>query len=743
MPPSDDEFQDATSSTFYTASEIDNSKEAPVITNQSTKNKKKKNKKKNKKQQQNEDASVSSFTGESSTYEENNESNELVNRTEQVDLNNNDNSIDKRGNDDTITEDAEDVNNPIGNETEQLKVVLPNPVKVASPDASFTEESPDDKHNSTLPNGKPNLPSRKPILECLRLDQPSAQILEGTSETTNDKMNTISNSYRKESNNFLLESKFNQLNREFESKDLKLKELINSGTENIKKTFNDIKNTVGGFSEMFDYQIDWDFWTRIVNDYESVIQNESNELNNLINKGIPKEFRGIIWQLIAKSKNFQMEEFYFNLKSESSVHEKSIKRDLTRTSFFTNVEQVNKGEELFNVIKAYSLFDPDVGYTQGMIFITVPLIMNMSESECFCLLVTLMKDYNLRSLFCPEMKGLHLLLYEFDRLLEINLPNLYNHLVKQGIKSSMYASQWFLTFFAYKFPLDIVLRIYDILITQGIESILKFAVNLMIKNESNITLLKFDKLLDFLKNNLFNVYVNDEFINGANSTNSSQNDLTGSGVSRRFSLLGGRRSSTGGARSKSHNYYKLNELVEDSMQINVVPLDLSKFEAEFENIYLNEKSKATEIESLRIENGKLRHDIKLLETDFASLNRDHINIVQKMVDIKVTLPDIVNDNEDLQRSIAELKEKIEDLESKINAGSGDNNSSESSIGLQTPALPTNIESNIQELLTINAQETERFANLEEELSNLHMEDERLASEVLDVKQSKWIFNRWK
>jgi len=742
MPPSDDEFQDATSSSFPTGNEINNSKEVPVITNQSTKNKKKKNKKKNKKQQQNEEASVSSFTGESSTYEENNESNELVNRTEQ-DVNNNENFIDKRGNDDTITEDTEDVNNPIGNETEQLKVVLPNPVKVATPDTSFTEESPDEKHNSRLPNGKPTLPSRKPILECLRLDQPSAQILEGTSETTNDKMNTISNSYRKESNNFLLESKFNQLNREFESKDLKLKELINSGTENIKKTFNDIKNTVGGFSEMFDYQIDWDFWTRIVNDYESVIQNESNELNNIINKGIPKEFRGIIWQLIAKSKNFQMEEFYFNLKSESSVHEKSIKRDLTRTSFFTNVEQVNKGEELFNVIKAYSLFDPDVGYTQGMIFITVPLIMNMSESECFCLLVTLMKDYNLRSLFCPEMKGLHLLLYEFDRLLEINLPNLYNHLVKQGIKSSMYASQWFLTFFAYKFPLDIVLRIYDILITQGIESILKFAVNLMIKNESNITLLKFDKLLDFLKNNLFNVYVNDEFINGASSTNSSQNDLSGSGVSRRFSLLGGRRGSTGGARSKSHNYYKLNELVEDSMQINVVPLDLSKFEAEFENIYLNEKSKATEIESLRIENGKLRHDIKLLETDFASLNRDHINIVQKMVDIKVTLPDIVNDNEDLQRSIAELKGKIEDLESKINAGSGDNNSSESSLNLQAPALPTNIESNIQELLTINAQETERFANLEEELSNLQMEDERLTSELLNIKQSKWIFNRWK
>ena len=78
-----------------------------------------------------------------------------------------------------------------------------------------------------------------------------------------------------------------------------------------------------------------------------------------------------------------------------------------------------------------------------------------------------MKEYGLRDLFCPEMKGLHVLLYEFDRLLESYSPVLYNHLVKQGIKSSMYASQWFLTFFAYKFPLDIVLRIYDIIVTRG------------------------------------------------------------------------------------------------------------------------------------------------------------------------------------------------------------------------------------------------------------------------------------
>ena len=66
--------------------------------------------------------------------------------------------------------------------------------------------------------------------------------------------------------------------------------------------------------------------------------------------------------------------------------------------------------------------------------------------------------------------------------------------------------------FAYKFPLDIVLRIYDIIVTQGMESILKFAVNLMIQNESNLLALSFDKLLEFLKDKLFNVYIAEAFI---------------------------------------------------------------------------------------------------------------------------------------------------------------------------------------------------------------------------------------
>ena len=70
----------------------------------------------------------------------------------------------------------------------------------------------------------------------------------------------------------------------------------------------------------------------------------------------------------------------------------------------------------------------------------------------------------------------------------------------------MYASQWFLTLFAYKFPMSMVMRIVDIVIAEGLEAILRFGVAVMKKNAETILELEFEKCLDFLQTGLFDVY---------------------------------------------------------------------------------------------------------------------------------------------------------------------------------------------------------------------------------------------
>ena len=75
----------------------------------------------------------------------------------------------------------------------------------------------------------------------------------------------------------------------------------------------------------------------------------------------------------------------------------------------------------------------------------------MPDEEAFCVFVRLMQSYNLRSIYLPDMPGLQLRLYQFDRLVEELLPVLYVHFLRQGVKSSMYCSQWYLTMFSYRY----------------------------------------------------------------------------------------------------------------------------------------------------------------------------------------------------------------------------------------------------------------------------------------------------
>lgn len=130
----------------------------------------------------------------------------------------------------------------------------------------------------------------------------------------------------------------------------------------------------------------------------------------------------------------------------------------------------------------------------------------MPDEDAFCLFVKLMNKYGLRGHFTPEMDGLHLRLYQFDALILEHLPHISRHLNEEGVSSTMYASQWFMTLFAYKFPLNLVFRIYDVVFTEGIDSIFKFAISLLKQNQAYILGLEFEQLVDFLKNGLFEQY---------------------------------------------------------------------------------------------------------------------------------------------------------------------------------------------------------------------------------------------
>ena len=127
--------------------------------------------------------------------------------------------------------------------------------------------------------------------------------------------------------------------------------------------------------------IQTEFWASVISDFDTVNKTEHAKFRLLLSVGIPSTLRGMLWQIFSNSKNDLIEHEYCQLLNHTSTHEKLIRRDLPRTfpalDYFK--EPGGEGQEmLFNVIKAYSLFDDHVGYCQGLHFVVGILLLHVS-----------------------------------------------------------------------------------------------------------------------------------------------------------------------------------------------------------------------------------------------------------------------------------------------------------------------------------------------------------------------------
>uniref|UniRef100_A0A673UXE3 TBC1 domain family member 4 n=1 Tax=Suricata suricatta TaxID=37032 RepID=A0A673UXE3_SURSU len=166
--------------------------------------------------------------------------------------------------------------------------------------------------------------------------------------------------------------------------------------------------------------------------------------------------------------------------------------------------QLGAGQlSLFNLLKAYSLLDKEVGYCQGISFVAGVLLLHMSEEQAFEMLKFLMYDQGFRKQYRPDMMSLQIQMYQLSRLLHDYHRDLYNHLEENEISPSLYAAPWFLTLFASQFPLGFVARVFDIIFLQGTEVIFKVALSLLSSQEALIMECEsFESIVEFLKTTL-------------------------------------------------------------------------------------------------------------------------------------------------------------------------------------------------------------------------------------------------
>lgn len=320
--------------------------------------------------------------------------------------------------------------------------------------------------------------------------------------------------------------------------------------------------------------------------------------------------------------------------------EKAIKRDMgSRTSYSKFTQSSGLQDGLFGVCKAYALFDETVGYAQGMNFIAMPLLFNMSEEEAFTLLVRLMNKYDVRSLFVPEMPGLHLRLYQFERLLEDYDPALYCHLRRRHVEPKLYATQWFLTLFAYRFPLQLVLRVYDLIFSEGLTAIMKFGIVLMQHNRDTLLGMKdMSQLTTFLKDKLFDVYID---------KSPSASSLLDGGF---FGSV------TGGA---DKDVYRADQMVRDACDIRVSDATLAAYTQEWEDIQRKDREQTEALDTLRSANTSLTAKVKELEERTQAQNAEHVTLAGDIVKCKLENDTLADQNEELRLKCEELQKMVD------------------------------------------------------------------------------------
>lgn len=251
-------------------------------------------------------------------------------------------------------------------------------------------------------------------------------------------------------------------------------------------------------------------WTVMATEWNNTLSKNSEKLKERARKGIPSKVRGFVWQLLAQSRA-QMEApanhnvFVQLLKKKiPDDTEGLIERDLARTfPTNTNFRDADGASQtsLRNILHAYAVIDPEVGYVQGMGFIVSTLLMQMTEEEAFWCFHSMMHSevYRLRELYRPGFPMLQMFFFQLKCLIAKMLPKLSEHLANLSVDVSFFAAQWFLTLFVYHFQFRALLRVWDIFFCEGWKIVFRVAICLLKWEEPSLLEMGFDQLLPRMK----------------------------------------------------------------------------------------------------------------------------------------------------------------------------------------------------------------------------------------------------
>ncbi|KAJ8564919.1 hypothetical protein K7X08_001379 [Anisodus acutangulus] len=230
---------------------------------------------------------------------------------------------------------------------------------------------------------------------------------------------------------------------------------------------------------------------------ESISHLAKEELECLVQGGVPMALRGELWQAFVGVKARRVETYYQDLlalgtKSGNNAEDKSIvskgngscvdpsidtvclpenwrgqiEKDLPRTFPGHPALDEDGRNALRRLLTAYARHNPCVGYCQAMNFFAGLLLLLMPEENAFWTLVGILDDY-FDGYYSEEMIECQVDQLVLEVLVREKFPKLVNHLDYLGVQVAWVTGPWFLSIFMNMLPWETVLRVWDVLLFEG------------------------------------------------------------------------------------------------------------------------------------------------------------------------------------------------------------------------------------------------------------------------------------
>jgi hypothetical protein len=213
---------------------------------------------------------------------------------------------------------------------------------------------------------------------------------------------------------------------------------------------------------------------------------KSKQVERLIKKGLPPKVRGEVWiRLIGNPMGITQDFFTINVSKAQKLRTqlesgdteavgkegslKFIKTDISRTfhqmGYFREGSPLN--HQLRDMLEAFTISRPDIGYVQGMSYVAGILLLNLEPYKAFLLLVNIISSPLLIPFYRLDQVGITRRCQVFRLLLRHNLSDLSDHFETEGVKPGMFLIEWFLTLYARTLNQDMTSRVWDLYVFSG------------------------------------------------------------------------------------------------------------------------------------------------------------------------------------------------------------------------------------------------------------------------------------